>query len=77
MILGWTQDDGMVNIGPGHLVQTEDDMIKSLKRFAHALSPEQFSTLFSLYQPSDFEEELNNYKSHKSAEDPEISINYF
>jgi len=75
MILGWTHDDGAMNAGPS--IQTEDDMISPIKAFAHALSPEQYSKLFSLYKPEEFEEEFNNYQSRKSSNDPEMTINFF
>lgn len=76
MILGWTQDDGAMNVGPGHLIQTEDDMINTLKSFV-VLSTKQLSTLFSLYRSDEFQEELDNYNGHKGPGDPEISIHYF
>lgn len=77
MVFGWTQGDGATNAGPGHLIQTEEDMIRAIKQFSHAMTPAQFSTLFSLYPSSDFEEEKLNYDSRKSAEDPVISVDYF
>ncbi|PQE05222.1 Carboxylesterase type B protein [Rutstroemia sp. NJR-2017a BBW] len=77
MILGWTQDDGAMNAGPGHLIATEEDMILPIKQFSHALSSQQFTKLFSLYTPSDFEEEKFNYDSNKDPADPEISVHYF
>jgi carboxylesterase type B len=77
MILGWTQDDGAMNTGPGHLIITEEDMILPIKQFSHGLSPEQFTKLFSLYAASDFEEEKTNYDANKNPADPEISVHYF
>ncbi|PQE07710.1 Carboxylesterase type B protein [Rutstroemia sp. NJR-2017a BVV2] len=77
MILGWTQDDGAMNAGPGHLIMTEEDMIMPIKQFSHALSPEQFTELFSLYAASDFEEEKFNYDANKYSADPEVSVHYF
>lgn len=77
MIFGWTQDDGAMNVGPGHLITTEEDMILPIKQFAHALSSEQFTKLFSLYPASDFEEEKFNYDSNKDPVDPEVSVHYF
>lgn len=77
MIFGWTQDDGAMNVGPGHLIQSEEDMITSIKSFVHSMSVEQYSEIFHLYSTSDFEEELNNYISHKDSEDPDISVHYF
>ncbi|KAF7956884.1 hypothetical protein EAE96_004208 [Botrytis aclada] len=66
-----------MNVGPGHIISTEEDMMAIIQRFAHAMSPEQYSELFRLYAAVEFEEELNNYKSQKDAEDPDISIHYF
>jgi hypothetical protein len=77
MILGWTQDDGAMNAGPGHLIMTEEDMIMPIKQFSHALSPEQFTELFSLYAASYFEEEKSNYDSNKDPADPKVSVHYF
>ncbi|KAF7921342.1 hypothetical protein EAE99_007650 [Botrytis elliptica] len=77
MIFGWTQDDGAMNVGPGHLIQSEEDMATSIKSFAHAMTTEQYAELFDLYPASDFEEELTNYVSQKDSEDPDISVHYF
>ncbi|KAF7936452.1 uncharacterized protein EAE97_007818 [Botrytis byssoidea] len=40
MIFRWTQDDGAMNVGPGHLIQSEEDMITSIKSFVHAMNAE-------------------------------------
>lgn len=77
MIFGWTQDDGAMNVGPGHLMQSEEDMITSVKSFVHAMTTEQYAELFDLYSASDFEEELSNYVAQKDSEDPDISVHYF
>ena len=77
MIFGWAQDDGDLNVGPGNLIQNEDDMAGPLKAFAHALSAEQLSILFSLYPPSDFEQDVKNYEARKGPGDPTISVHYF
>ena len=78
MIFGWTQDDGALNTGgPGHLIQTEDDMVAPIKSFAHALSGEQLQSLFDLYPASDFEEDVENYVARKGVDDPNISVHYF
>ncbi|TGO40154.1 hypothetical protein BHYA_0041g00210 [Botrytis hyacinthi] len=63
MIFGWTQDDGAMNAGLGHLIQSEEDMITPIKSFVHAMTTEQYAELFDLYSASDFEEELKNYVS--------------
>ncbi|TGO55625.1 hypothetical protein BCON_0089g00210 [Botryotinia convoluta] len=77
MIFGWTQDDGAMNVGPGHLIQSEEDMITSIKSFVYAMNAEQYRELFDLYSASDFEEESTNYISQKDSEDPDISVHYF
>ncbi|TGO10983.1 hypothetical protein BTUL_0120g00210 [Botrytis tulipae] len=77
MIFGWTQDDGAMNVGPGTLIQSEEDMKTSIKSFVYAMTAEQYAKLFDLYSASDFEEELNNYVSQKDSVDPDISVHYF
>ncbi|TGO24379.1 hypothetical protein BPAE_0104g00090 [Botrytis paeoniae] len=56
------------------LIQSEEDMITSIKTFVHAMTAEQYAELFDLYSASDFEEESTNYVSQKASEDPNISI---
>jgi hypothetical protein len=75
MVFGWTQDDGALNAGPGHLIQTEENMIAPIKAFAHAVTDDQFSTLFSLYPAASFEEELQNYRAQSPA--IEMTVHYF
>ncbi|KAH8590947.1 Alpha/Beta hydrolase protein [Bisporella sp. PMI_857] len=77
MVYGWTKDDGAMNVGMGDLVKTEAGMIAPIKQFAHGLSSEQYSKLFSLYPPEDFDEELDNYLSRAKPSDPEITVHYF
>ncbi|KAH6673519.1 prolyl oligopeptidase-like protein [Halenospora varia] len=77
MIFGWTQDDSAMNVGPGHFIQTEEDMIPPLKKFASALNTTQMNNLFAHYPAYAFEEELSNYNLRKSSADPEISVHYF
>jgi hypothetical protein len=55
MVFGWTQDDGSTNVALPSMVQTEDDIIPTLKMYAYALNPEQLSKLFLLYPAEDFE----------------------
>ncbi|CAG8958156.1 hypothetical protein HYFRA_00000506 [Hymenoscyphus fraxineus] len=77
MVLGWTQEDGATNAGPGHLIQTEGDIAKALKTFSAALTADQISHLLDLYPVPSFEEELNNYQNRKTPQDPEISVHFF
>ncbi|TVY71477.1 Secreted lipase [Lachnellula suecica] len=77
LILGWCQDDGAINVGPGPLIQTEDDMIAPVKAFASHLSEDQLSSLFDLYPAIDFEEDMKNYDARRSSADPVISVHYF
>ncbi|ESZ97832.1 hypothetical protein SBOR_1777 [Sclerotinia borealis F-4128] len=77
MIFDWTQDDGAMNVGPGHLVVTEEDMKSRIQQFSHAFSSEQFTKLFSLYDAADFEEEKSYYDLNKESTDPDISVHYF
>ncbi|TGO81863.1 hypothetical protein BPOR_0992g00020 [Botrytis porri] len=66
-----------MNVDPGHLIQTEEDMITSIKSLVHAMTTVQYAELFDLYPAPDFEEELTNYISQKFAEDPDISVSLF
>jgi hypothetical protein len=50
-------------------------MIAPIKGFAHALTDEQFATLFSLYPEEAFEEKLQIYKDQSPAVD--IIVHYF
>lgn len=77
MILGWTQDDGAVNVGIGHLIQNEEDMATRVRSFANSISMDQLSDLFSLYPPSSFQEELHNYEARKNPADPSVTVHYF
>ncbi|EPE31992.1 alpha/beta-Hydrolase [Glarea lozoyensis ATCC 20868] len=75
IVFGWTQNDGAINAGPAHLIQTEEDMIMPIKAFAHALTNEQLKTLFSLYPVESFEVELQNYKTQSPG--VEVTVHYF
>lgn len=77
MIFGWTQDDGAMNAGPGHLIQREEDMVESLKKFSQALTADHLSKIFSLYPVTSFQQELSNYQARKTAQGPEISVHFF
>ncbi|KAM0308222.1 hypothetical protein ACHAO8_010204 [Botrytis cinerea] len=77
MVFGWTQDDGAMNVGPGHLIVTEEDMKSPIQQFSHAFSSEQFTKLFSLYDAVDFEYEKSYYDLNKESSDPDISVHYF
>ncbi|CAG8972998.1 hypothetical protein HYALB_00007845 [Hymenoscyphus albidus] len=71
------KEDGATNAGPGHLIQTEGDIAKTLKTFSAALTADQISHLLHLYPVPSFEEELSNYQSRKTPQDPEISVHFF
>jgi hypothetical protein len=77
IVYGWTQDDGAMNAGPAHLIQTEEDMKPAIKNFASTLSDEDFSQLFSLYTELDFQDRVSNYERTKEENDPEVSVHYF
>ncbi|KAI1500571.1 Alpha/Beta hydrolase protein [Biscogniauxia marginata] len=77
MVFGWTQDDGATNAGPAPTFETEEDMKRPIKSFAHALTDEDYKELFALYPPSDFEEEVQNYQARKDEADPDAPVNYF
>ncbi|KAF2230602.1 alpha/beta-hydrolase [Viridothelium virens] len=76
-VFGWTQDDGALNAGPGHSIRSEEDMMTPIKNFAHALTPEHYARLFSLYPAADFEEDVRNYEARKGQDDPDISVHFF
>ncbi|KAI9697731.1 MAG: hypothetical protein M1820_007718 [Bogoriella megaspora] len=76
-VFGWTQDDGAINAGLGHLIKSEEDMIAPIKNFYHALTKDHIFILFSLYPAEDFEEDVQNYEARKKPEDPDISVHYF
>lgn len=77
MVLGWTQDDGALNAGPAQLYNKEDDMVAAIRNFAPALTADDLESLFSSYDPVDFEEELHNYEAHRGVNDPEVSVHFF
>ena len=52
-------------------------MVKPVKIFAHAISKDQFTKWFSLYPPSDFEQDVKNYNARKGPGDPIVSVHYF
>jgi hypothetical protein len=76
-VYGWTQDDGAMNAGPAHLIQTEADMKAPILNFASAFDDEDFAKLFSLYPAADFEEQVRKYENGKGDADPEVSVHYF
>lgn len=77
IVLGWTQDDGATNAGPAPAFQTEEDMKYPIRKFAHALTDEDYERLFSLYPASDFEQDVRNYEARKSESDPVAPVHYF
>ncbi|KAI9691018.1 MAG: hypothetical protein M1822_008638 [Bathelium mastoideum] len=76
-VFGWTQDDGAINAGAGHLITSEEDMVPPIKNFAHALTDDHYARLFALYTVADFEEDVRNYNARKRSGDPNISVHYF
>ncbi|KAK8012240.1 hypothetical protein PG991_009615 [Apiospora marii] len=77
MVFGWTHDDGATNAGLPTTLKTQDDIKTPIKKFAHALTDEDYATLFALYPASDFAAEVAIYEARKSANDPVISVHYF
>ncbi|KAK7942714.1 alpha/beta-hydrolase [Apiospora aurea] len=77
IVFGWTHDDGTTNTGPATDFQTEADIKTSIRSFAHALTDDDYATLFALYPASDFDAEVHNYEARKAAADPTISVHYF
>jgi hypothetical protein len=77
IVFGWTQDDGAMNVGPAHLVQTEDDMKPAIQKFAPALDDYDFAQLFLRYTAAEFEDRVNNYECAKEEDDPKVSVHYF
>ncbi|KAL9094760.1 MAG: hypothetical protein Q9165_003031 [Trypethelium subeluteriae] len=76
-VFSWAQDDGALNVGPGHLIKSEEDMITPIKNFAHVLTSDHYSKIFSLYPAVDFEEDVSFYQARKAQDDHDISVHYF
>ncbi|KAK8123954.1 carboxylesterase [Apiospora kogelbergensis] len=76
-VFGWTHDDGATNAGPPTNFKTEADIKTPIKRFAHALTDEDYASLFALYPESDFVAEVQHYEARRSRADPVISVHYF
>lgn len=77
MVFGWTQDDGAMNAGPAPLFEDEEAMKVPIKNFAHALTDKDYESLFSLYPPVDFADEVKNYNARKEESDPIAPVHYF
>lgn len=77
LVLGWTQDDGATNAGPASNFPDEDSIKTPLQKFFHALTDEDYRSLFAMYPASDFEEDLANYEATKSDSDPDVPIHWF
>lgn len=48
-----------------------------IQGFAHALTDDDYSQLFSLYPVSDFETEVRNYESTKTESDPVVPVHWY
>jgi hypothetical protein len=77
MVFGWTQDDGVTNDGPPHVIQAESDVIAPIRRFAPLPEPTDFDAFFRHYPASDFEQNVVNYEAFKDAIDPTVSVHFF
>ncbi|KAF2109765.1 Alpha/Beta hydrolase protein [Lophiotrema nucula] len=78
MVFGWTQDDGATNSAPAAMFGDGDPTIATIKSFAHALTEEDFATLFDHYQLSDFEEDIQRYEySHNEADAPKVPTEWY
>jgi hypothetical protein len=66
-----------MNAGPAHLIQKEEDMIPVIRGFAHALSDDDLSRLFSMYDATDFTEDVKNYEVGKDENEPTVSVHFF
>ncbi|KAH6646653.1 Alpha/Beta hydrolase protein [Truncatella angustata] len=77
MVFGWAHDDGATNAGIATTYEIEADIKAVIKNFAHALTEEDYKSLFSLYAVSDFETEVSNYDARRGESDPKVSIHYF
>lgn len=77
MVLGWTEDDGAMNAGPPHVIQSEEDIKLAIGKLAAALSDKDFSELFSLYPVQDFEARSQDYEAAKQENDPAVSVHWF
>ena len=77
MVFGWTQDDGATNAGPAPLFTEEENMKVPIQNFAHALTDQDYSQLFSLYLASDFQQEVASYEARKTEADPVAPVHWF
>ncbi|KAJ2970239.1 hypothetical protein NUW58_g9756 [Xylaria curta] len=77
IVYGWSHDDGSGSALPASDYQNEEEMKVAFKPFSHALTDDDFKTLFSLYPASDFETELSNFKCNKRDSDPEVPVHFF
>jgi hypothetical protein len=76
-VYAWTQDDGALNCGPAHLIQTEEYMKAPILSFASSSTKENLATLFSLYTAADIEDRVVCYESSQKKDNPEESVHYF
>ncbi|KAK7746209.1 hypothetical protein SLS62_009425 [Diatrype stigma] len=76
-VFGWAQDDGAMNAGPAPAFENEEAMKVPIQSFAHALTDEDYETLFSLYDAADFAEDVRNYEVRKAEPDPAAPVHYF
>ncbi|KAI0198404.1 alpha/beta-hydrolase [Astrocystis sublimbata] len=77
IVFGYAQDDGASNIGDASAFQTDEDMKKPIREFAHNLSNEDYVRLFSYYHASAFKEEVRNYEARRAQSDPVAPANWF
>lgn len=77
LVYGWTQDDGASNAGPADLFQDEQSMKSAIQDFAHLVTDEDYSKLFSAYSASEFEQEVADYEASKAELDPIVPVHWF
>ncbi|PSR94507.1 Alpha/Beta hydrolase protein [Coniella lustricola] len=77
LVYGWTQDDGATNAGPAQAFQDEESIKTAIRNFAHLLTEEDFTQLFSVYPASDFKQDVANYEAVQGAADPIAPIHWF
>jgi hypothetical protein len=66
-----------MNAGSAQLIQKEEDMIPVIRGFAHDLSDDDLSRLFSLYDAIDFNDDVKNYEAEKDDDEPTVSVHFF
>lgn len=75
-MMGWTQNDGSMQVAPPNLVTTEEEMIPTIKQWVYGIDQSQISQLFNLYPAPDFEDEKIAFEAAHPAS-PGVAVHWF